>query len=169
MFLKSLHKTPSGILVDRGILEEMLSAHLAVHKAGGRDEFDIYLNALSGMIHLLVGLRNILRIGRMDSHDALLFEKTVESWDGAGITALHKLDPENDKPCVRVSSAHIGDEFDLLRGMLVRVVMWPSGTVAKRLDRAVKAAFPAIDVLAVGFILDGSISNPIFVSIFNKR
>lgn len=169
MFLKSLHKTPSGILVDSGILEEMLSAHLAVHKAGGRDEFHVYLNALSGMVHLLVRLGDILGIGRMDSHDALLFEKTIKSRDGAGVAALHELDPENNEAGVRVSSAHIQDEFDLLRGMLVGVVMGPSGTVAQRLDRAVKAALPAIDVLPVGFILDGSVGNPIFISIFNKR
>ena len=86
VFLKSLHIPPSGELINGSILEEMFSDHLTVHKTGGRDKFHIYLNALSGMVHLLIGLRNILRVRRMDSHDALLFEETVKSGNGAGVT-----------------------------------------------------------------------------------
>lgn len=168
MFLKSFHKTPSGILINRGILEEMFTNHLTVYETGGRDKFDIYLDALPGMFHLLIRLRDILGIGRVYSHDALFFQKTVEPRDGARIATLHELDPENDKACVRVTPAHIHDQFGLLRGMLVWMVVWPSGAFTQGLNRAVIAAFPAVNVLPVGFILDGSVSDPIFVSVFNK-
>lgn len=60
MFLKSFHKTPPGMLADSGILEEMLSECFTVYKAGDRVKFYIYLNALSGMLHLLVRLRGVL-------------------------------------------------------------------------------------------------------------
>ena len=87
VFLKSLHKTPSGILVNGGILEEMLSDYLTVYKAGRGDELHIHLNALPGMVHLLIRLGDILGVGGMDSHEPLFFEEAVQSWDGAGITA----------------------------------------------------------------------------------
>lgn len=96
VFLKSLHVPPSGKLINGSILEEMFSDHLTVHKTGGRDKLHIYLNALSGMVHLFIGLRGILRVRRMDSHDALFFEETVKSGNGAGVTALHEFYPEDD-------------------------------------------------------------------------
>lgn len=77
MFFKSLYKTPSGILIKSGILEEMLSGNLAIDEVGRGDELHIYLNTLSQMIHLFIVFRDIHRIRRMDSHAALLFEETV--------------------------------------------------------------------------------------------
>lgn len=168
VFLKSFHKTPSGILVDSGILEELFSDNLTVYEAGGRDEFDIYLNTLTGMLHLLVGLGNILGIGRVYSHDALFFQEAVESGDGAGVTALHELDPEHHKPCVRVSSANIHNQLDFIGGMLVRMMVRSTRSVLKRLDRAIITPFPTVDILSVGFIFDSSLSNSIFISILNK-
>ncbi len=107
VFLKSLNKTPSGILINSSILEEAFSGDPAVYKAGGRDKFDIYLNALFGMVHLLVRLGNIFRIGRMNRHHAQPFQEAVEAGDGTGIAALPEFDPKDNKPCVRVASAHI--------------------------------------------------------------
>ncbi len=136
VFLKGFHKAPPGILINGGILEEMLPNHLAVYKAGGRDKFHIYLDTLAGVVHLLVGLRDILRVRGMGSHDAPLFEETVQPGDGTGIATLRELHPENDKAGVGVAPAHIGNELDFFRGMLVRVV-WPPGTVTQGLDGAV--------------------------------
>ena len=168
VFLKSLHKTPSGILVNGGILEEMLSDYLTVYKAGRGDELHIHLNALPGMVHLLIRLGDILGVGGMDSHEPLFFEEAVQSWDGAGITALHEFYPEDNKPCVRVSPAHIGNQLNLFRSMLVGVVAGPSGKVTQGFNGAVIAAFPAVDVLPVGFVLNSGFCNAESVSIINK-
>lgn len=73
---------PSGILINSSILEEVLSGDLAVYKTGGRNKLDNYLNVLSGMIHLLVRLENIFRIGRMNRHHAQPFQETAETGDG---------------------------------------------------------------------------------------
>ena len=126
MFLKSLHKTPSGILVNGGILEEPPSNDPAVCEAGRGDEFDIRLNTLPGTLHLFVRLWDMLRVRGMDSHDALFFEEAAESRDGAGITALHKLDPENDQAGIGIASAHIPNQFDFLRRMLIGMRMGAS-------------------------------------------
>ena len=168
MFFKSLHIAPSGILVNGSILEELLTNDLAGSKAGRGDKFDIHLYSLAGTIHLLVRFRDVLGIRGMKSHDTLFFEETVETGNGAGIAALHELDPENDETGIRVTPAHIVDELNLLGSMLVRMVMWSSGVFTQRFDRAVEAAFPAVDILAVGFVFDGRLCDSLFFIIFNK-
>lgn len=53
--------------------------------------------------------------------------------------------------------------------MLVRVMVGPSGAVTQGLNGAVKTAFPAVNILPVGFVSDGGLGNPVFVSVVNKR
>lgn len=168
VFLKGLHETPSGILVDGGILEETLTDELSVHKAGGGNELHVHLDTLSWTIHLLVRLRDVLGVRRMDSHDSLPLQETVETGDGTGIAAPHELYPEDDQTSIRVSPTHIRDQLDFLRGMLIGMAMGPAGEVAQGLDRAVIAPFPAVDVLSVGLIFDSSLGDAKLVSIFNK-
>lgn len=60
--------------------------------------------------------------------------------------------------------SHIKDKFDLIGGMLAGVMVRPSGEVAQELDGAVIPAFPAVNILLVGFAFDGSLSNSIFVN-----
>ena len=168
VFLKGFYKTPSGILVDGGILEELFPDHPAVFQAGGRNKFDIHLDTLSRIIHLFIRLGDVFGIRRMDSHHALLFEKAVKAGDGAGISFLPELDPENHKPGMRVTSAHTGDQLCLIRGMLVWMVVRTPGTVAQGIPGAVKAVFPAIDILSVGLIFSGGIGNTITFSVFNQ-
>lgn len=100
-----------------------------VYKAGRRDKFHIDLNALPGMTHLFIRFWNILWVRRMDRHKSLLSEKAVKTGDGAGIAALHEFYPEDNKTGIGIMSAHIRDEFDLLRSVLVRVVMGTSGKI----------------------------------------
>lgn len=102
---------------------------------------------------------DIFGIGRVNCHDSLLTEKSVKSWNGTGVTTLHEFEPEDNKTGIEVTSAHVEDQFDFFRSMLVRVVMWSAGAVPERLQGTVIMPFPTIDVLAVGFILDSSLSN----------
>lgn len=119
VFLKGFYKTPSGILIDSCILEEVLPNDVTVFETGRGDKFDVYLNPLTGMIHLLIRFRGILGIWGMDGHHVLFSEETVKARDRAGIAPLPKFDPEDDKTGMRIAFAHIPDEFDFLRGMLV--------------------------------------------------
>lgn len=70
---------------------------------------------------------------------------------------------------MRIAPAHVGDKLELLWRMLSGVMERPSGTITQGLNRAIKTAFPAVDVLSIGFVLNGSVSNPKFVSVSNKR
>lgn len=49
--------------------------------------------------------------------------------------------------------------------MLIGMAVRPAEEVTHGFNRAVKATFPAVDVLPVDFILNGSISNPILLYI----
>lgn len=66
VFLKSFHKTPSRILINGSVLEELLPNDLAVFETGGRDKFDIHLDTLTGILHLLIWLWDVFGIGWMD-------------------------------------------------------------------------------------------------------
>lgn len=125
MLFKGFYKAPFGILVTISILKEMLPFGF-IYKTVRRNEFDVDLDTLSRISHLLIGFGNMLRIRRMNSHNPLFAEETVKSWDGTGIARLHKLYSEHDQPGIRVASAHIHDKLDLHRSVLVRMVMWSS-------------------------------------------
>ena len=168
VFLKGFHEAPSGILVNGSVLEELLPNDPAVFEAGERDEFHIHLNMLPGILHSLIGLRDVLWIGWMYGHDALFFEEAVESGDGAGITALPEFDPEDDQSGIRVTAAHIRDKFFFLWGMLVGVMVRPSGAVTEGIHGAVKAAFPAVDILPVGLVFDSRLGDAILLSVADQ-
>lgn len=78
VLLKCLYETPTGVLVNSCILKKLFSDHLGVFQTGRRDKFHIDLNPLSGMIHLFIGFRDVLRISGMYSHNSLFPKETVK-------------------------------------------------------------------------------------------
>ena len=92
---------------------------LLADDAHARDEFDVDLDALTGILHLLVGLWDVFWIWQRCCHLSALAQKAVESGNGSGITALSELYPEHDDAGIRVPAPHIEDELDLLRRVLV--------------------------------------------------
>lgn len=66
-------------------------------KQADRTKFHINLDPLSRMIHLFIGLRNVLWVRRMYSHDPLFPKEMVKTGNGAGVTALAEFDPESDQ------------------------------------------------------------------------
>ena len=168
VFLKGFHETPSGILINGSVLEELFSNDSAVFEAGGRDKFNIHLDTLPRVFHLLIRLRDVLWIGRMDRRKALFFEEAVESWYGAGIAALPELDPENDETSIRVTASHIEDKLLFLRSMLVRVMVRASGTISQGVNGAIKTVFPTVDILAVGLVFNSCFSDAKLLSIADQ-
>lgn len=168
VFLKSFYKAPSGILINGGILEELFSDYLAVFQTGRGNKFDIHLDTLPRIIHLLIRFGNVFGIRRMDGHHVLFFEEAVKAGDGTGISSLAELDPEDDQTGMRIAAAHIGDQLCLARSMLVGMVMGTTGAVPKGVPGAIIAAFPTINILSVGFIFDSGFGNAKFLSVFDE-
>ena len=100
----------------------------------------------------------------MYRHNALSSKDTVKSGDGAGVAVLPEFDPENGQAGMRIPAAHIADQLELLLGMLVGMGMWASGTVTEGIPGAVIAAFPPVNILAVGLVFNGSLGNAKFFS-----
>ena len=129
--------------------------------------FNIDLNALTGVLHLLIGLGDVFGVRRFDRHNPVPAQDAVKAGDGTSITTLHELDPEHDQPGMRVSTAHVRDEFELLRCMLVGMAVRASGTIPEGVPGAIIAVLPTIDVLPVNAVTNSSLGNAVFMRILN--
>lgn len=159
VFLKGLYKTPAGILINGCVLEEMFPSQVRIGKAGRRNKFHIDLDTLTRIKHLLIRLRDVFRILWMNRHHALPFEETVEPRNGTLIAALHEFDPEDNEAGIGIPASHIADELNFSIGMLVGMMMGPSGAIPKGIPGAIIASKPPIDILPIGFIFDSSLGD----------
>ena len=125
VFVEGLDKTPTGTFVYGGVLIELFTYDPRVLKADGRDIFNIDLNALTGVGHSLIRLRDILGVGRLYRSHMKAFKEPVEARDRPVIASHAELHPKDHKAGVRVPAAHIGDELYLLGGMLRGMAVRP--------------------------------------------
>lgn len=130
---------------------------------------NIDLNALARMGHLFIRLWDVFRIGRFDRKALKTFQNTPQPSNRTRVTALTELHSENNEASMGISAPHIADQLKLLVSMLVRMMMGPTGTIAKRVPSAIIAVFPAIDVLTIGFVLTSSFSDTMLFSVTNQR
>jgi len=168
VFFKGFHETPSGEFIDGCVLIKTLPFGITC-QADRRDKFDVDLDALSGIAHGFVRLRDVLGIRRSSCQNALFSQEAIESGDGAGVSPLHELDPKDDQSGIWIASAHIRDELPFGIGMLVGVMVRFSGTVPKGFDRTIKTTFPTINILSVGLISDSGLGDTILIRVMNER
>ena len=166
VFLKRLNIPKPAVFVQEGILKP-LCGRLLIHNTSLRDKFHIDLNTLAGILHLLIGFRDILGVRQFYSHSAAFPQKTIQPGNRSGITSLPELDPQHNDPGVRVAAAHVQNKLDLLRRVLVRVMMRPVRAVCQRLERTIVPLAPAVDVLPVQPVTNGCRSDAVFVRILN--
>ena len=76
VFLKGLHKAPTGILINCSILIKPLSFS-SIYKAYGRNKLHINLNTLTRVKHLLVRLGRVLWIGGLNGQKVFLTKETI--------------------------------------------------------------------------------------------
>ena len=123
---------------------------------------------LSRILHLFVRLGNVFGVWKFHRHLSRLSQKAIQSGDGSNISPLSQFDPEDHKAGIGIAPAHIFNESDLTRGMLVGMTVWMLGTICKGLKRAVIAILLAVDVLTVGLILYSSFRNPVAVCVISE-
>ena len=124
VLLKSLYIPEPAVLIQEGILKP-LRRLLLVHNTSLRNKFYIDLNALARILHPLIGFGNILGVWQFYRHSAAFSQETVQPGNGPGIAPLPELDPQHNDPGVWVAAAHVQDELDLFRRVLVWVVVRP--------------------------------------------
>lgn len=113
----------TGIFVDGCVLKQSQGF---IGNTTTRDNFHIYLDSLSGMRHLFVGLWFILRFLCL-FHQALAFEYTVQGFDPSRIAAFPQAAPKFNHAESRVSPFHIANQFQLFRLMFIGVFVGPPG------------------------------------------
>ena len=148
---------------------EPLRGLLLAHNAGLRDEFYINLNTLAGIFHLLIWFGNILGVRQLYCHSAAFSQETIQPGNGPGVASLPELDPQHDDPSVRIAAAHVQNELDFFRRVLVGVVMRPVRAVCQRLERTIVPLTPAVDILPVQPVTNGCRCDAVFVRILNYR
>ncbi len=121
VLFKSLYETPAGVLVNSCVLEKLFSNDLGIFQTGRRNKFHINLDALPGIIHLFIRLRDVLWVRRMYSHNPLSPEEPVKTGNGTGIAALPEFHPKNDQASMGISATHLPDQFDFIIGVLIGV------------------------------------------------
>ena len=166
MFFKCFQITKTTIFVKKGILIP-LRARLLSHHTRFRNILHINLNSLAGVLHLFIRLWYILWIRKLYCKLVSSSQKTIQARDGSSVTTLTQLYPEYDKACVLIASEHVQDQLDLFRCMLVWMTVRTMRTICQRLQCAVIALEPAMDVLTVGFVPNSSLCDAIFLSIMN--
>ena len=124
MLLKGLQIAESAVLIQEGVLVIIASILSGVllgltDQARCRDVFDVDLDPLTRVGHLLVGLGDVLGIRQLYRHLTSLSQEAIQAGYRTGVASLPKFDPEDDEPSVWIPSPHILNELDLLRRMLV--------------------------------------------------
>lgn len=76
MLFECLQVAKTAVLINGSILIEFLPSSFT-NKASRRHEFNVDLDALAGILHLLVRLGNILGIWKFDRHLAASCKHTV--------------------------------------------------------------------------------------------
>ena len=166
VFLKRLNIPKPAVLVQESILKP-LRGLLLVHDTSLRDKLHIDLNALTGILHLLIGFGDIFGVRQFYGHSATFSQETIQPGNGSGVTFLPELDPQHNDPGIRVEAAHVQDELAFFRRVLVWVMMRSMREVCQRLECTVVPLAPAVDVLPVQPVTNGCRGDAVFVRILN--
>ena len=79
-----------------------------------------------------------------------------------------QLDPEHHKTGIGISPPEIINELDLLWSVLVWMAVWSMGSVLQGLQRSIISLHPAVDVLAVSVVMDGSFCDAILLCVVDQ-
>ena len=166
VFLEGFQIAKTAIFVQESILVIIAAVlfgvfHCSAHQTGSGDVFHIDLDLLPGVSSLLIGLRLIFGVWQLFCHLSPLFQKAVQAGNRSRVASLTELDPEDHDPCMGISAAHVQDEFDLLRCVLIGMVVRAVRSVSQGGQRAVVPFTPAVDVLPVQPVADRRLRYPV--------
>ena len=151
-------------LIDGGILEQ---TKLRICDALLRHDLHIYLNALSGMGHLLIRLYFFLLFLLFRREQSLSVHNTEQAFRTAGIAPLPQTVPELDHAQRWISAAHIEDEFQLIFCVLVWMAVRASGLAGKGRRTSVPALLPEVDIRPALVVLPTGAAHAVFLCVLH--
>ena len=87
VLLKSLQIPKSAVFVNEGVLIELFLCSFS-HQTDARNEFHIYLDALTGILHLLIWFWDILGVRQLDGLSVNPAQQLVQSRNGSCAASL---------------------------------------------------------------------------------
>ena len=115
--------TVTGILVNGGILVQL---QLRIRNAAARHDLDVDLDALSRVLHLLVGLGAILLLWLFLLCHSLAAQNPPQAFDAAAVASFSQPCPQLHHADPGIPAVHVADECQLLLRVLVGMVVRPS-------------------------------------------
>lgn len=94
MFLKCFKVPEAAVFIDKSVLI-VLRSFFSSSNTTLRDEFHVDLDALTWVLHLLVGFGLAFWIGQFDGHLAMLAQEAVQTGDRADIAPLLRFNPKD--------------------------------------------------------------------------
>ena len=165
MLLKTLQIPETAVFVQERVLVVSTLVGGSSDQTASRNIFDVNLDSLTGVAHLLIGLGDILGIWQFHRHLSTLSQKTVQVGDGACVASLPQFHPEHHQAGVGVPTAHVLNKLDLLGPVLVRMAMGTVGAVLQRLQRRIVPLAPTVDLLPVCMVADGRLGYSMLLGI----
>ena len=153
-----------GSIVDERILIKLVPSCLA-GQARGWNKLYVDLTSLPGILHLLIGLWSIFGVGQFNRHLTTAYQYTIQTGYRTLISPQPQFDPKDYQTGIGVSAAHIADQLQFIRAMLVWMMHGPVGSVSERLQCAVIPVLPTIDILSVCPIADCRFGYTVFLCV----
>ena len=151
-------------LVDGGVSEQ---TKLRICNAGSGNHLHIHLNALSGMGHLLVGLR-FVRLFRLFSRKHAHFAHNAEqALRAPGVAALPQTVPQLNHAQRGIPAAHVTNELQFSLCVLVRMAVRASGLTGQGRHTTVPALLPEVDVRPVLVVFPAGAADAVFLCVLH--
>ena len=143
MFWVGSQETQASKLVNGSILEQ---TQLGISNASAWNDLHIHLDTLARIAHLLVRLRFIKLLFLRWREQAQFTHDPEQALRAAGVTPLPQPMPQLYQSQVRITAAHIPNQFQLCLCMLIGVTVRPPRLTGQRFSRSVPACLPEVDI-----------------------
>ena len=104
------------------------------------------LDALTGVLHLFIGLGRVLLPGFFLRCQSFASENAPQTFDAAAVSPLAQAAPEFYDTELGIAAAHVPDELQLRFRMLVRMTVRATRPACRRFNATVVYRLPEIDV-----------------------
>ena len=124
----------------------LVQAQLRVSDAAAGNHLHIYLDPLSRISHLLVGLRLVGRFLLFLWKQPQLSHHPEQAFRAAGVAPLPQPVPQLHHTQIWIAAAHVPDQFQLRFCVLVWMAVGPSGLADQGFCSTIPASPPEVDI-----------------------
>ena len=130
MLFEGFQVTKAAVFINESVLVVISAVLFGIfdrssNQAGLGNIFHIDLYFLTRIICGFILLWLVFGIRKLYRHLPSFPQKSIQAGDGSAVASLPQFHPEHYQSCIRITSAHIVYELDLIDAMLVRMTVRP--------------------------------------------